>query len=80
MSARRCEMVIGYKLAADGESPGDEIYCAEPATAIDENGALCCDTCAQAMVAEGFAVRDITPEGAGGLGEPDPYAEIGGEG
>lgn len=40
-SVQRCEMVVDWKLAADGESPGDEIECGKPAVARNGHVSMC---------------------------------------
>lgn len=56
-----CEFVVGWLVGPDGESPGDEVYCKNTATHVDENGVKCCPDCAAAMQAEGFTVERLPP-------------------
>lgn len=55
-SVQRCEMVVDWKLAADGESPGDEVECGKPAVARNGHVSMC-----GACVKYGFEQGNFEP-------------------
>lgn len=58
-----CEMHVGFKVDADGDGPGDDIWCEEKYTHLYE-GTKCCDGCAEKMREEGFTVTRVEENNA----------------
>jgi len=54
----RCEMVRGWKIADDGESPGDEIYCDRKAEAVAGGVRLCGGCFIRMYLEESDLVKD----------------------
>lgn len=48
----KCDMVVGWKVAADGESPGDEIECESEAVAVTNDEVNVCQKCADEVTAQ----------------------------
>lgn len=55
-----CTMVVGWKVAGDGESPGNEITCTQKATyRLDDY--FCCESCYQSMAEDPEVQAEWSP-------------------